>query len=168
MAAQCFVLRAAMLSSYSWLAMELRHLRYFVTAAEELNVSRASARLRISQPAVSRPLHDLEDELGVELFNRHKSGLELTPAGDTFLAQTHCALPTGRGTVHRFCGGEVPRSQRRYLCSVPGRRIYSPPWPSRREPHRFARTGRRGQRRCACACRSESTGPSASGLCFLG
>lgn len=66
--------------------MELRHLRYFVTVAEELNVSRASARLRISQPAVSRQLRDLEAELGVELFQRMKSGLKLTPAGESFLA----------------------------------------------------------------------------------
>src|SRR5438094_4789474 len=84
--AQCFVLWRPMPFSYSFAAMELRHLRYFVTTAEELNVSRASARLRISQPAVSRQLRDLEEELGVELFQRNKSGLKLTPAGETFLA----------------------------------------------------------------------------------
>jgi len=72
--------------SYTCGGMELRHLRYFVTVAEELNISRASARLRISQPAVSRQLRDLEEELGVALFRREKSGLKLTPAGETFLA----------------------------------------------------------------------------------
>src|SRR6267142_7037500 len=72
--------------------MELRHLRYFVTVAEELNVSRASARLRISQPAVSRQLRDLEEELGVELFTREKSKLKLTPAGETFLAHARDLL----------------------------------------------------------------------------
>jgi DNA-binding transcriptional LysR family regulator len=72
--------------------MELRHLRYFVTVAEELNVSRASARLRISQPAVSRQLRDLEEELGVELFHRQKSGLKLTPAGEAFLANARDLL----------------------------------------------------------------------------
>jgi DNA-binding transcriptional LysR family regulator len=72
--------------------MELRHLRYFVTVAEELNVSRASARLRISQPAVSRQLRDLEEELGVELFGREKTGLKLTPAGQTFLAHARDLL----------------------------------------------------------------------------
>jgi LysR family transcriptional regulator, benzoate and cis,cis-muconate-responsive activator of ben and cat genes len=73
-------------------AMELRHLRYFVTVAEELNVSRASARLGISQPAVSRQLRDLEEELGVKLFRREKTGLKLTPAGETFLAHARDLL----------------------------------------------------------------------------
>ena len=78
--------------SYTRERMELRHLRYFVTVAEELNVSRASARLRISQPAVSRQLRDLEEELGVELFRRDKSGLKLTAAGETFLAHARDLL----------------------------------------------------------------------------
>jgi DNA-binding transcriptional LysR family regulator len=78
--------------SYIRDAMELRHLRYFVTVAEELNISRASARLRISQPAVSRQLRDLEEELGVELFRREKPGLKLTAAGETFLAHARDLL----------------------------------------------------------------------------
>ena len=72
--------------------MELRHLRYFVTVAEELNISRASARLRISQPAVSRQLRDLEEELRVALFRREKHGLKLTPAGEAFLAHARDLL----------------------------------------------------------------------------
>lgn len=72
--------------------MELRHLRYFVTVAEELNVSRASARLRISQPAVSRQLRDLEEELGVALFHRGPAGLKLTGAGESFLAHARDLL----------------------------------------------------------------------------
>ncbi len=92
MVGQCFVLWQTMPLGYSSDGMELRHLRYFVTTAEELNVSRASARLRISQPAVSRQLRDLEEELGVELFQRQKSGLKLTPAGETFLAHARDLL----------------------------------------------------------------------------
>jgi DNA-binding transcriptional LysR family regulator len=65
--------------------MELRHLRYFVMAAAEQNISRAAARLNVSQPAVSRQIHDLEDELGAPLFTRERHGLVLTPAGETAL-----------------------------------------------------------------------------------
>jgi DNA-binding transcriptional LysR family regulator len=66
--------------------MELRHLRYFVTAAEELNFSRAAARLHVSQPPLSRQIRDLEEEIGAPLFDRAKK-LQLTPAGKSFLEQ---------------------------------------------------------------------------------
>ncbi len=65
--------------------MELRHYRYFLAAAEELNISRASRRLNVSQPAMSRLIHDLEDELGSTLFTRERFGLALTPAGEKLL-----------------------------------------------------------------------------------
>lgn len=61
-------------------SMELRHLRHFVAAAEELNLTRASQRLNISQPAVSRQIRELECELGSPLFTRQRFGLSLTPA----------------------------------------------------------------------------------------
>ena len=65
--------------------MELRHLRYFVTAAEEGSISRAAERLNITQPAVSRQLRDLEEELGTKLFDRESKGLSLTDGGETAL-----------------------------------------------------------------------------------
>src|SRR5947208_12826583 len=81
--------------------VELRHLRYFVTAAEELNISRASARLRVSQPAVSRQIHDLEEELGVALFMREKSRLSLTQAGESYLAHARDILrKSGEAAAH--------------------------------------------------------------------
>jgi DNA-binding transcriptional LysR family regulator len=101
--------------------MELRHLRYFVTVAEELNISRGSARLRISQPAVSRQLRDLEDELGVELFRREKSGLKLTRAGEAFLAHARDLLRRSADAVKQmdaFKKGSRPSLTVSYIAPV--------------------------------------------------
>ncbi|MES2178215.1 MAG: LysR family transcriptional regulator [Gemmatimonadota bacterium] len=65
--------------------MELRHLRYFIAVAEESTVVGAAQRLRIAQPALTRQIHDLEREIGLELFARGARGMELTPAGDVCL-----------------------------------------------------------------------------------
>ncbi|MEA5532945.1 LysR family transcriptional regulator [Crocosphaera sp. XPORK-15E] len=67
--------------------MELRHLKYFVVVAKELNFTRAAEKLYISQPALSRQIKDLEDELNVKLFIRKSGGLKLTEAGKLFLEQ---------------------------------------------------------------------------------
>ena len=72
--------------------MELRHLRYFVAVAEEENVSRAALKLHVSQPGISRQIHDLEDEIGFQLFERSAKSVRLTGAGKVFLAEARVVL----------------------------------------------------------------------------
>lgn len=65
--------------------MELRHLRYFAAVADELSFTRASHALRVAQSAVSAQVHDLEQQIGVPLFDRNSRRVRLTPAGKAFL-----------------------------------------------------------------------------------
>lgn len=65
--------------------MDFRQLKYFIAVAEEANLSRAAARLHISQPPLSRQIQLLEESIGATLFLRTAKGMELTDAGQTFL-----------------------------------------------------------------------------------
>ncbi len=79
--------------------MELRHLRYFVAAAEEENVSRAALKLHVSQPGISRQIRDLEEEIGFPLFERGAKSLKLTAAGKKFLDEAHAVLQRAEEAV---------------------------------------------------------------------
>ena len=72
--------------------MELRHLRYFVAVAEALNFTHAAARLRVAQPALSRQIKDLEAELETPLFDRGRTGVQITPAGKAFYRRARAIL----------------------------------------------------------------------------
>src|ERR1700757_2848188 len=90
--------------------LELRHLRYFVAVAEELNFSRAADRLHMAQPPLSAAIRQLEQELGTELLLRTTREVSLTEAGSTFLdgaRRTLAELERARSDAQRAAAGEV-------------------------------------------------------------
>jgi DNA-binding transcriptional LysR family regulator len=90
--------------------VELRHLRYFVTVGEQLNFTKAAQKLRVAQPALSRQIRDLEDELGVTLFNRDQRAVKLTEAGAAFLTEAKAVLERAAEAVKVVRG--VARGER--------------------------------------------------------
>jgi DNA-binding transcriptional LysR family regulator len=72
--------------------MEIRQLRYFIAVADGGNLSNAARQLNVSQPPVTRQIHQLEEEVGHALFTRSTKGVELTPAGAAFLVEARRIL----------------------------------------------------------------------------
>lgn len=79
--------------------MELRVLRYFLTVVDERNISHAAEKLHVSQPTISRQLRDLEDELGVTLFERGSRSIDLTSAGEYFVHQARQIVTLADKTI---------------------------------------------------------------------
>ncbi len=81
--------------------MELRHLKYFVAVAEELNFRKAAERLRISRPALSKQVQDLEYEISARLLNRNTTSVSLTKAGEIFLEDSRKILDGAERAAQR-------------------------------------------------------------------
>jgi DNA-binding transcriptional LysR family regulator len=81
--------------------MELRHLRYFLAVGEALNFTKASAQLRVAQPALSRQVQDLEDEIGVDLLKRSPRGVTLTAEGKLYLDEVRELLKRADESVEK-------------------------------------------------------------------
>src|SRR2546427_6413527 len=98
--------------------MELRHLRYFLAVGEALNFTKAAAQLRVAQPALSRQVQDLEDEIGVDLMKRSPRGVTLTAEGKLFLDEVRELLRRAGES-----GGKGPAPGRggywRLACGLP-------------------------------------------------
>jgi DNA-binding transcriptional LysR family regulator len=103
--------------------MELRQLRYFVAVAEELHFSRAAARLNLAQSALSSQIRQLERELGGQLLVRSTRRVELTPAGESLLADGRDILAAADDAVSRaraLARGEAGRLTIGSLGPAPG------------------------------------------------
>lgn len=90
--------------------MELRHLRYFVAVAGEEHYGRAAERLRVAQPALSRQIQDLEEEIGFKLFDRLSRGVKISAAGKSFLADARRILhevPEATARAKRVAAGQA-------------------------------------------------------------
>lgn len=98
--------------------MELRHLRYFVAVAEELNFTRAAKKLSLAQPSLTRQIHNLEAELGVRLLDRSRNQVSLTEEGRGFFADARRLLALSVESVkavQRFSRGESAQLNIGYL-----------------------------------------------------
>ncbi|OGW25883.1 MAG: hypothetical protein A2X59_12980 [Nitrospirae bacterium GWC2_42_7] len=101
--------------------MELRHLRYFVAVAEELHFTKAAVRLHIAQPPLSQQIHNLEEELGIKLFERVKRTTRLTDAGICFFKEAKQILlhvEQASETARRVDRGETGRLAVGFVGSV--------------------------------------------------
>jgi DNA-binding transcriptional LysR family regulator len=101
--------------------MELRHLRYFTAVVQWKGYREASRRLHVAQPAISRTIVDLEDELGLKLFSREKGMAQLTPEGEIFYAEAMRTLAQAEHAVQtakRAAKGEVGRLSIGFLGSA--------------------------------------------------
>ncbi len=120
--------------------MELRHLRYFAAVAAHGSFSRAARNLHLTQPALSRQVRDLEDEIGVPLLLRGTNAVTLTEAGEVFYEEARDLLARADQAIQRVRGearsetlrvgygpslttGIMPRALERFQAAVPRVRI---------------------------------------------
>jgi len=112
-----FVVCRLILLSYQT-GVELRHLRYFVAVAEALNYRRAAEQLHVAQPALSKQIKDMEEQLGARLLNRNTGGVTLTDAGTVLLEEAKDILERVQMTAKAVREAEAGRGGRLTIGSL--------------------------------------------------
>lgn len=102
------------------IVMELRHLRYFVAVAEALSFTKGAQNLHIAQPSLTRQIRDLEEDLGVHLFDRTKQRISLTHEGASFLVDAKRVLDLSEEIVEtvRGAGRQSPALNIGYVANL--------------------------------------------------
>jgi DNA-binding transcriptional LysR family regulator len=100
--------------------VELRHIRYFVAAAEEESFGRAARRLDVSEPALGLQIKDLEREIRVRLFDRSARGVQLTAAGVSFLSDARGMLRSAGEAIDRARRAERGETGMLRIGHIPG------------------------------------------------
>ncbi|MBR3403804.1 MAG: LysR family transcriptional regulator [Firmicutes bacterium] len=135
--------------------MNIQHMKYAVEIARTGSINKASRRLLVAQPNLSRSVKDLEASLGIKIFDRSPQGMVLTPAGEEFIGyatrilsqlerlKTFIKTASRFGTVFRS-PSPAPATSRKRLSILPGAWIRArsrssiwratPAWPSRTSP----------------------------------
>src|SRR5437868_4864096 len=99
--------------------MELRQLRYFVAVADEGSISRAAKKIFLTQPALSRQIRALEDEIGQCLLERQPHSIRLTAAGEALQREARELLAHAEQTLERVrAAGRGPRLRIGYAPSL--------------------------------------------------
>ena len=152
--------------------MELRQLRYFVAVAEEGNISRAAKRIFLTQPALSRQIKALEDEIGQCLLERQAHSIRLTPVGEALLREARELLQHAEQVLERVRAagrGAAPARRLRALARrrdvVRRRRELHPDAPERPRgvvrPFDRGNAGRTGKRQAGCRAQRRATARNA-------
>lgn len=99
--------------------VSLRHLDCFVSAAQTRNLGKAAIRMRVTQPAISKTLTELEDILGVKLLERNRHGTQLTRDGETFLVHAMAVLDALNAAKAAVGMEQMPQSEAVYVGALP-------------------------------------------------
>jgi LysR family pca operon transcriptional activator len=99
--------------------IRLRHINCFVSVAQERNLGKAAAKLRLSQPAISKTLAELEEIVGVRLFERGRQGAQLTRDGEAFLTHAVAVLEALEAARTAVGSQQTPNTEAIYVGALP-------------------------------------------------